>query len=74
MNLLQISFCIFFAQIAKINIAWVLPLVPKTLCYSGKVSFTYTDVDPVARMGSFRALKRLDPYGVLSHPKTLQIG
>ena len=32
------------------------------------------DVDPVARMESFRALTRYDPNGVFSHPKTLTIG
>ena len=32
------------------------------------------DVDPVARMESFRALKCKDPNGVFSHPKTLTIG
>ena len=32
------------------------------------------DVYPVTRMESFRALKLMDPYGKLSHPKTLLIG
>ena len=33
-----------------------------------------SDVDPVARMKSFRALKRVDPNGIFSHPKTLKFG
>ena len=32
------------------------------------------DVDPVARMESFRALKHKDPNGVFPHPETLTIG
>ena len=32
------------------------------------------DVDPVARMESFRALQHYDPNGVFSHPKTFMIG
>ena len=32
------------------------------------------DVDPVARMESFRVLKSEDPNGVFSHHKTLTIG